>query len=280
MFNPINTTARYGGGATKAWSDVLSILAFVLIGLLAFAICLIAFGNALAITLAHATAPGSAWPWWKPLVSWPERLMQLGVSGLLTAAPAAVKTGLGRLGSSITLLWDPYVHRAAQAALAGGRPAAGDRGRGCALRRASVPGMFLDHKAARRAFDDPDPAEVPQTRDRRAHAHCDPRDGGMRAVAVRQRQAARHGRALAGIVRDDVRGSARRLSTTFIANFFGDVQIYCIARRELDVLCAARADSRRRDENAGDRRSRRTCVRPRLRVRSQPWYQPSRWTRS
>lgn len=91
VFQPINTTARYGGWAAKARSDVLSILAFIVLGSIAFVVCLIAFGNALAITLAHINPPAGGPPH----------------TNLWLTIYNAVVTGWSRLWSSLSLLWNP-----------------------------------------------------------------------------------------------------------------------------------------------------------------------------
>jgi hypothetical protein len=91
VLNPINTTARYGGSAAKARSDVLSVLAFLVVGLLAFAVVLIAFGNALALTLAHINPPPGGPPH----------------TGLWLTLWNYVVTGWSRLWSSLALLWNP-----------------------------------------------------------------------------------------------------------------------------------------------------------------------------
>ncbi len=97
VFNPINTTARYGGGAAKARSDVLAISAFVVVGLLAFALCLIAFGNALAITLAHINLPAAG----SPPISEPAQ------TNVIAAIWKYVVNGWGSLWTSLPLLWNP-----------------------------------------------------------------------------------------------------------------------------------------------------------------------------
>ena len=89
VFRPLNTTAHYEAAGAKKCSDVLSVLAFVVLGLLAFVVCLIAFGNSLAITLAHATknVPANAG------------------GGLWTGIGDTFRLDLPLLWNSLSLLW-------------------------------------------------------------------------------------------------------------------------------------------------------------------------------
>jgi hypothetical protein len=108
VFEPLNTTARYGAWPAKKRSDVLSILVFLVIGLLGFGICLVALGNSLAITLDHVNRTATEQlRWWLPLVNWPGQLKDFILGGFVTTVPQAVSTGFGQLGNALSLFWSP-----------------------------------------------------------------------------------------------------------------------------------------------------------------------------
>jgi pimeloyl-ACP methyl ester carboxylesterase len=107
IFEPLNTTARYGASSAKKRSDFLSILLTFVLGLIFFGLCLLAVGNSFTITLHNVnTGPGQN-AWWHPLVAWPQVLWKYVYPNIFASIGQSIVTGWSHLAQVLQLLWAP-----------------------------------------------------------------------------------------------------------------------------------------------------------------------------